>query len=432
MITRRKLLAALAPAPPKLNYILVLADDMGYGDIGPHTPHLNRLAADGVRLTDHSSCSPVCSPARAGLMTGLVPDRAGITGVLREQHDANHGLATGVKTMAGHFRDRGVKTALLGKWHLGMSAPYHPNRRGFDYFWGFLNGMHDYRTNLSAGGGGKGTRQTYENETPIQLEGYFPELLTRKAVGFVEQHRDQPYFLYLAHPLPHVPLQAPPGFMSREPRAIHGAMLSALDQTIGAVREALERTGQWDRTVLVFLSDNGWAKKVSPDQAPLGGNGPFRGGKYELFEGGIRSPCIVRWPGLSRPGAIARTPTWFADWLPTLTGAKTRDGRDIRDVIAGRKGDDKRLLAWRFEDALVKTPLCFAARKGKWKRLNDDVYDLSTDPSERNPIRSNRLERELNEWKAQLQASLKGRSLPSAGSNAIFPSALQPPTGRSS
>lgn len=409
MITRRKLLASLAPAPPQLNYVLVLADDMGYGDVGPHTPHLNRLAADGVRLTDHYSCSPVCSPARAGLMTGLVPDRVGITGVLREQHDAHHGLALGVKTMADHFRARGVKTALLGKWHLGMSAPYHPNRRGFDYFWGFLNGMHDYRTNLSAGGGGKGTRQTYENETPIKLNGYFPELLTRKAVEFVEQHRNQPYFLYLAHPLPHVPLQAPPGFASQEPRDVYGAMLSALDETIGAVRSALERTGQWDRTVMVFLSDNGWVKKVSLDQAPLGSNGPFRGGKYELFEGGIRSPGIVRWPGLSRPGTIATTPTWFADWVPTFTGVMTRDGRDIRDVIAGRKGDEKRLLAWRFEDALVKTPLTFAARQGKWKRLNDDVYDLAADPGEQHPIRSNRLEKELNDWKTQLQVLPMGR-----------------------
>ncbi|MBI2690062.1 MAG: sulfatase-like hydrolase/transferase [Acidobacteria bacterium] len=407
MISRRAFsglsVSAAFAASPKLNYILVLADDTGYGDIGKQTPHLNRLASGGIRFTDHYSCSPVCSPARAGLMTGLIPDRVGIFGVLREADDASHGLDLKTKTMADHFRAQGYKTALLGKWHLGMSEPYRPNRRGFDYFWGFLNGMHDYSTNLSAGGGGRGTRQTYENETPIELKSYFPALLARKAVEFIEANRDRPYFLYLATPLTHTPLQAPPDESASNNFEIYSAMLRYMDATIGQMREALERTGQWDRTVFIFLSDNGWVKKVTPDVAPVGSNGPLRGGKYELYEGGIRVPCIVRWPGLSHPGTTCSTPSWFPDWLPTLTGAKTRDGEDIRPLIAGKPGNTKRTLYWRFADRLVNTPLSYAARQGRWKRLDDELFDLAADPGEKHPIRSNRLRKELETFKAEVR-----------------------------
>jgi len=406
MITRRALLAGLAAAPQPLNYIVVLADDLGYGDLDNRAPHLRRLAADGVRFTGHYSCSPVCSPARAGLMTGLIPDRVGITGVLREKHDADHGLDLSVKTMADHFRAKGVRTALIGKWHLGMSAKYHPNRRGFDYFWGFLNGMHDYRTNLSAGGGGRGSRATFENEKPIELNGYFPDLMERKIVEFIEQNRSAPYFLYIAHPLPHTPLQAPPNEEVTDRHAVYGAMVNRLDSTIGAMRSALERTEQWDRTVVIFLSDNGWVKKVTPDVAPVGSNGQLSGGKYELYEGGIRIPCIVRWPGLSRPGTVTSTPSWFPDWVPTLTGGKTRDGVDLKPVIGGRRGEVNRLLCWRFADPLVKTPLSFAVRKGRWKRLEIDgkasVFDLAADPGEKNPLSSNQLAKELAVFRASL------------------------------
>jgi arylsulfatase A-like enzyme len=400
MLTRRQLFAA-APAlaraaAPRLNYILILADDLGYGDLACYgsatnpTPHLNRLAADGARFTDHYSCSPVCSPARAGLLTGLRPERAGVTGVLRDRDDAT-GLDLRLPTLADEFRKQGWRTALIGKWHLGVTEPYWPTRRGFDYFWGFLSGTIDYFTHESRGGGATGRRVTYENEKLVKLEGYYPELMTARAVRFIEENRAEPYFLYFSSPLPHTPLAAPERwtrpFRDRmdETRATYAGMVSCLDDAVGQMRAALERTGQWDRTVLVFLSDNGWVKKVTPQVAPAGSNAPFRGGKYELLEGGVRSPAIVRWPGLTRPGSVCREVSWFPDWLPTFTGRAAEDGVDLRGALAGRSLP-ARTLRWRFADAAVKTPPSLAARKGRWKFLQvgaeKRLFDLEKDPGE--------------------------------------------------
>jgi arylsulfatase A-like enzyme len=345
-----------------------------------------------------------------------VPDRVGVTGVLRDQNDST-GLSLNVRTMADHFRSQGRKTALIGKWHLGMSEPYHPIRRGFDSYWGFLNGTIDYQTHLSTGGGGRGTRTTYRNRAPLELSGYYPDLLNDQVVEFVEQNRSDPYFLFVAHALPHTPLQATgqwlKPFASNMPdvNARYAAMVACLDDCVGRMRSALERTGQWDRTVMVFISDNGWVKKVTPAVAPAGSNGPLRGGKYELYEGGIRVPCIVRWPGVTRPGTVSHGPSWFPDWLPTLTGHSSQDGRDLRSVLSGSAGPE-RGLCWRFADPLVKTPLCYAARRGKWKLLitGDEraLYDLAADPAEtKNRIDAEstvaaRLQRDLDFWMQSL------------------------------
>ncbi|MEZ5354543.1 MAG: sulfatase-like hydrolase/transferase [Bryobacteraceae bacterium] len=397
MMTRRRLLtAALQARPEPQNTILILADDLGFGDLGCYgstagtTPHLDRLAADGARLTGHYTCSPVCSPARAGLLTGLVPDRTGVTGVLRDPDD-HRGLDLNLATVATHLKRKGLATALIGKWHLGMPAPYQPRQRGFDYFWGFLNGTIDYETHLSLGGGGKGSRTTYENEKPIALRGYFPELAASKAVEYVESNRNRSYFLYLPLALPHTPLQVPDRWSDpflREgisaPQALYRGMLRCLDDGIGRLRAALERTGQWDRTRVIFVSDHGWVKKRDP--ADAGSNGELRGGKYELWEGGIRVPCVVRWPGLTRRGSTIDAVSWFPDWLPTLTGAQSRDGIDLRPALSGGTVPE-RDLCWRFEDRLVKTPLSFAIRRGQWKLLrigeSRALYNLIQDPGER-------------------------------------------------
>ncbi|MBI1895947.1 MAG: sulfatase-like hydrolase/transferase [Acidobacteria bacterium] len=429
--TRRQALsfsaAALAPPSERHNVILVLADDLGYGDIGCYgselgvTPHLDRLAADGVRFTAHYSCSPVCSPARAALMTGLVPDRTGVTGVLRDAADST-GLSLKCRTLADELRAQGRKTVLIGKWHLGMSEPYWPTRRGFDYFWGFLNGTIDYYTHRSLGGGGTGRRTTYENERPITLDGYYPELATAKAVEFVESNRSQPYFLFLSLALPHTPLQAPEKwvrpFRGRMPdaRARYAGMLRCLDDGIGQVRAALERTGQWSQTVIVFASDHGWVKKRTPEVAGAGRNEPFRGGKYELLEGGIRVPCIVYWPGLAKRGSVCTEPTWLADWFPTLTGKQTADGQDLHALLAGRRALQDRDLCWRFADALVHTPLSHAIRRGDWKLLDvgseRGLFDLSHDPAEernlsgRYPRVVADLERRLTVWTRSINRPL--------------------------
>ncbi|MFN7937517.1 MAG: sulfatase-like hydrolase/transferase [Bryobacteraceae bacterium] len=390
--SRREFLAALALAGRDPNFVLILADDLGYGDLGCFgavdsvTPNLDRLAQDGARLTNHYTGSPVCSPARASLMTGLIPDRTGVTGVLRDDDD-DTGLDLRLPTIASLLRDKGYTTALIGKWHLGMKGAYLPRKRGFDYFWGFLNGTIDYFTHLSKGGGATGQRTTYENEQPVELKGYFPDLATAKAVQFVESHAPRKWFLYLPLALPHTPLQAAPRWKKDESNAEYRGMLRSLDNTIGELRAALERTKQWDRTVVIFLSDHGWVKKRAPAEA--GSNGALRGGKYELYEGGIRVPCIVRWPGLTKPGSTIHTPCWFPDWLPTLAGKHTQDGVDIKNVLRGSTRADREFY-WRFEDSAVKTPLSFAIRYGKWKLLKVGtekwLFDLEQDPAEQRDL----------------------------------------------
>jgi arylsulfatase A-like enzyme len=429
-VTRRELMGAaalpFAPAAPKPNIIFVLADDLGYGDLGcygsdlPVTPHLDRLASEGMRFTAHYSCSPVCSPARASLMTGLAPQRTGVTGVLRDGDD-RAGLSLDCRTLGEELRSQGWKTGLIGKWHLGMSEPYWPTRRGFDYFWGFLNGTIDYYSHRSLGGGGTGGRTTYENERPVEIEGYFPELANAKAVEFIESNRASPFFLYVSHALPHTPLQAPGKWTASLParlppaRAAYAGMLRCLDSGIGEMRAALERTGQWSRTAIVFTSDNGWVKKRTPEVAIAGRNEPFRGGKYELLEGGIRVPAIVRWPGVTKPGSVSGEPSWFADWYPTLTGRRTLDGRDLRAWIGGAKPPATRDLCWRFADPLVQTPLSQAIRRGPWKFLEvgseRKLYNLDGDPGEaqdlagRHPRVAQDLQRRLAEWALEVGAS---------------------------
>ncbi len=415
-------IAWLAAGQPR-NVILMLADDLGYGDLGCYgsttgaTPHLDRIAAEGLRFTQHYSCSPVCSPARAGLMTGLAPDRTGVTGVLRDKDD-HRGLALGLPTIASMLRNQGRRTALIGKWHLGMAGEYLPRRRGFDYFWGFLNGTIDYDTHLSKGGGATGSRTTYENEQPIALEGYFPDLATQKAVDYIEAHTTHPYFLYLPLALPHTPIQAPERWVKpfrgrvTEQQAVYQGMVRCMDHTVGEVRKALERTGQWDRTAFVFLSDHGWVKKRPPAEA--GSNGALRGGKYELYEGGIRVPAIVRWPGLTRPGTITAALSWFPDWFPTLTGAPSVDGRDLTPVLRGRTPRGDRELCWRFQDSAVGTPLSHAIRRGKWKLIDVGgerrLYNVETDPGESRDLSGTQpavvagLEKRLERWRRSLSA----------------------------
>lgn len=426
MLTRREFLAGAAAAgarPRRLNVVLILADDLGYGDLGcygsatHHSPHLDRLAKEGTRFTDHYSASPVCSPARAALLTGLVPDRTGVTGVLRDGAD-HAGLALHLTTMADEFRRQGFRTALIGKWHLGMSEKYWPMHRGFDYFWGFLNGTIDYYTHVSLGGGGRGQRTTYENERAAKWDGYFPDLATARAVRFIEENSSAPYFLFFSLALPHTPFQVPERWAERyrgkmtESQALYAGMVECLDDSVGQVRAALERTGQWDRTILIFLSDNGWVKRGNPKTAEAGSNGPFRGGKYELYEGGIRVPCIVRWPGVTRAGSLSGGASWFPDWFPTLTGKPTRDGIDLRTALSSGTPPPQRDLCWRFEDTLVKTPLSHAIRRGRWKLLEVGsekmLFDLADDPGERRSLIASQravaaeLENRLQGWKRRL------------------------------
>jgi len=448
MMTRRNLLAsmsgALLPPPlPQPNIVLILADDLGYGDIGCfgstriRTPALDRMATEGVRLTTHYVASPVCSPSRAGLLTGRYSQRTGVTGVLRETDDAT-GLSLQEVTVADVLGRNGYATGLVGKWHLGMSPGYWPRRRGFQSYYGFLNGVIDHFSQMSTGGGGKGTRTTYRNEERIAEEGYFPELLNREAVRFVETADPaRSFFLYFAHPLPHLPLQAPDQWLSRyrnltdRNQATYAAMVSCMDDGIGRLLDAVRRRPAGRETLVVFLSDNGWSKltRGNPSRS-AGDNRPFRGGKYELLEGGLRSPCIAWWPGRIKAGGTLPEITCALDWFPTLKAIagidapdKNRlDGRNILPVLTHNKRLPERQLFWEFQDDLVGTPLSYAVRKGRWKYLKvgeaEMLYDLHSDSGETRNVATrhadilSELRAGHSAWRTEIESGASAAKLP--------------------
>lgn len=390
------------------NILLILADDLGYADLGCFgskdilTPNLDRLSARGARLINHYVCSPVCSPSRAGLLTGRYPHRTGVTGVLREQDDET-GLSLKEVTIADILSSAGYETALIGKWHLGMPAAYWPRQRGFQFFYGFLNGTIDYYTHLSLGGGWKGRHTTYRNEQLFEESGYYPDLLSGEAVRFLEKPRKKPFFLFLSLPLPHLPLQVPERWsavykqLNNPDRAIYAGMVSSMDEGIGQVLGAIEKKGLEEQTLVIFLSDHGWVKKQA-ETSHIGDNGPFRGGKYELTEGGIRSACIVRWPTRIRSGTVLKVVISSLDWFPTLCHAARRnsklkneiDGLNILPALTNKRPVPERTLFWAFRDDLMKTPQSYAARRGRWKYLcvaNDEMlFNLETDPGESNDL----------------------------------------------
>ena len=430
MLSRREILAAplAAAARPKArpNIVLILADDLGYGDVGCfgspaiRTPRLDRLAAEGARLTGHYVCSPVCSPSRAGLLTGRYPQRCGVTGVLRDPDDGR-GMALSEVTLAEVLAGQGYDTALVGKWHLGMPPAYRPGRRGFRHFYGFLNGAIDYDTHLSAGGGWTGKRTTFRGDDPVEENGYYAELLHREAVRYIEQAR-RPFFLYFASPLPHQPLKVPAEWsapyrsLGDPAKAAYAGMVACLDHGIGQVLDALDRTGAARDTIVIFLSDNGWTK-IGRKAQEIGSNAPFRGGKYELTEGGVRSPALVRWPARIRPGTVLDHPVTSLDWFPTLAAAAgvtapprhALDGASLLSLLTAGRAPRERTLFWAFEDKLVGTPMSYAARRGPWKLLDVGgkrcLYDLSADPREsrdlagQNAAVMRRLERDLAAWR---------------------------------
>lgn len=323
------LAACAAPPEPPPNLVLIVADDLGWGDLGCYggeleTPHLDALAAGGLRFTDHHSAGAVCSPTRASLLTGRYPQRAGLAGVVYADPDRperGHGLAAEERTLAEALREAGYATALVGKWHLGYRAAYSPTRHGFDRFRGFKSGNVDYRSHVDQAG----AADWWWDEEPRPEEGFATRLLTRHAVEFVEQHRAGPFFLLLAHGAPHYPYQGPgdPALRAvkrprpaaeRDPttaekRARYATMVRELDASVGRLVDRLDELDLRERTLLVFLSDNG--------ANAVGSNAPWRGTKGTLWEGGHRVPAIASWPGRIAPGVEPGT-VHTNDWMPTL------------------------------------------------------------------------------------------------------------------
>jgi arylsulfatase A-like enzyme len=435
-MTRRSFLgsaftAALAQPPAKPNVVVIVADDLGIGDVGCYgardakTPYLDRLAADGIRFTDWHANSPVCSPSRASLLTGKYPQRCGIPQILFSRPDFNvPGLRAGETTLAGELKKQGYRTSAIGKWHLGTTPESRPLKQGFDSFFGFYSGWIDYYSHRYYTLGGQPVfHDFWRNDTEVWEEpAYQTELLAREAKTFIgAQSAAQPFFLYLAFGAPHYPMMAPQKYLERFPasmdrdRRLHLAVVAALDDAVGEVRSALQRAGLDRNTCVFFMSDNGATHEVRADHRGRpyegGSNKPYRGWKGSLFEGGIRVPALLAWPGAVKPGTVDE-PLAAMDLAPTLLHAtKPFDGADISALLRNRTPLAERTIVWEYDGQV-------AARRGRWKLVtgyraglgepltqDDWLSDVAADPAEtRNVAAANRevvemMKREMATWR---------------------------------
>lgn len=410
-----------ADPPRRPNVVFLLADDLGWGDVGWHggeirTPNLDKLAAAGARL-ERFYVQPVCSPTRAALMTGRYPMRHGLqVGVVRPW--ADYGLPLDEKTLPQGLKEAGYSTAIVGKWHLGHAAPeYLPTRRGFDRQYGHYNGALDYFTHDRDGG-----FDWHRDDRESRDEGYSTHLLAREAARIVADHDpSRPLFLYVPFNAVHAPHQVPESYKApyahlAEPRRTYAGMLAAMDEAVGSIVAAVERKGIGKDTLFIFSSDNG-----GPNPGRVTTNGPLRGAKATVYEGGVRVPAFATWPGRIKAGEVT-APLHMVDWYPTLLtlagastlGPKPLDGRDAWGAIAEGKpsphdeillntapgGGAIRVGGWKLivggaasdppdGEAEAPAPAKKAARKKAGAARDPgaiELYDLDADPNERNDL----------------------------------------------
>ena len=370
--------------PVRPNILLILVDDMGYGDIGAfgnpqvRTPALDALCGEGVALTQQYAGSPVCAPSRASLLTGRYPHRTGVIDTLDAR--GTERLSLDETTLADILRASGYATGLVGKWHLGSLDPrYHPNARGFDEFAGFRGGWSDYweyRLEL--------------NDSVRPADGqYLTDLLTGQAVQFIERHREQPFFLHVTYNAPHFPLQVPDahadpfresGSYTEGVSRVYG-MNHCIDVGVGRMLEALEQHGLADNTLVVFASDNGPHLSEWDGLDLVRPNGDFAGAKALVYEGGIRVPGVVRWPAGLDGGRRVDGLVHFTDWMPTLLAAGGAippndlplDGQDVWPTLRGEKGgvDTRRFWQWNRYSPIRNVNA--AMRDGPWKLVRPMV-----------------------------------------------------------
>lgn len=415
------------PALKKPNFVVIMSDDQGYGDLSCmgatdfRTPHLDRLAESGARCTDFYSNSPVCSPSRTSLLTGRYPANAGVRSILYG-YRTTPGLTPEVPTSAALLRAAGYRTALVGKWHLGMARGSRPEDHGFEDSFGFLAGSIDYFSHIHYGPNNRKVKlgdtilegtplhDLWENGREVWRDGhYFTALVTDKAVSYIREHggADQPFYLHVAYNAPHFPMHAPAKYKERFPhlpwdRQIMAAMLSAMDDGVGAILDELERQGQRDNTFVVFMSDNGPSREIrnwlDGRQDPYygGTTGRLKGHKFSLFEGGIRVPGIMSWPARIPPGQLIREPMVAMDLLPTFLASSGEDPRccefdgvDVSAVLTSQAPSPHGDIFW-------EQGRQTAIRRGKWKLVlngqlveeeaaSDSIFlsDLEADMGER-------------------------------------------------
>jgi arylsulfatase A len=386
--------AASASAARRPNFVLILADDMGYGDIGPYgvkdirTPHLDRLAREGVKLTDFYANGPNCTPTRAALMTGRWQQRVGLEWATTPFDKGVTELPPGEPTVARLLKDAGYRTAIFGKWHLGYDIARGPLAHGFDEFFGLLTGnvdmySHRYRT---------GTPDLYEQAKPVTREGYLTDLLTERAVDFIGRSAGgrEPFFLYVPYNAVHWPFQRPgnPEDVRTQQtwydgtREDYARMLERMDEGIGRILAALDRHGLARDTLVIFTDDNGGER--------LSRSAPLFHHKSTLWEGGIRVPCLLRWPGTLPAGNVSAQMTITMDLTATMlatagvTPQRPLDGVNLLPVWQARAPLAERAFFWRINRPERRQK---AVRRGRWKYVLDGeiemLFDLSRDVGER-------------------------------------------------
>jgi arylsulfatase A-like enzyme len=419
------------------NIVYIMTDDVGYGDLSSYgatdlrTPVLDQLARQGVRFTDFYSNGPTCSPTRAGLMTGRYQQRYGIEMPLGTgSRGAGTGLVADANSLPRLLKNAGYRTALFGKWHLGYEPERSPVAHGFDQFFGFKSGYIDYYTHND----GQGDPDLWEGDKPASVEGYMTDLITQRAVKYIRENAGAPFFLSLQYSAAHWPYQ-PPGKPSVAPRnAVHVqpheedastradyvAMLEHADKGIGEVLRALDAAGIAGNTLVIFTNDNGgeWLSR----------NAPLSNRKFSVWEGGIRVPAIMRWPGVIPEGQVLGQVGITMDLTRTMLGVAgvqlpadyRPDGIDLLPIVSGRAPQVPRTLFWRAGEAV-------AVRSGDLKLiaqgLSRFVFDVRRDPAERNDLTNmsqrdaRRLQGLIDEWVRDVDAEKAVRNPAPAASD---------------
>jgi arylsulfatase A-like enzyme len=401
-----------ASRPP--NFIVIFTDDQGYQDVGCFgspdiaTPNLDRMAAEGVRFTDFYTAAPVCSPARAAILTGCYPPRVGVTKVLFP--NSRVGLNPDEITIADLLRTRGYATACVGKWHLGHLPEFLPTRQGFDSYFGIPYSNDMKPTPLM--------RDTSVVEEPARQE-TLTRRYTEEAVRFIAANRKRPFFVYLAHTFPHVPLHAAAAFKGKSRRGRYGDTIEEIDWGVGELIRCLKKLGLDRDTLIVFTSDNGpWLGKGKNGGSAL----PLRGGKFSTWEGGMRMPTIMRWPGTMPAGKTCREVAATIDLLPTFAAlARARlptdrviDGRNILPLIQKPERAKSPHQGFYY----YKGGNLQAVRSGTWKLRKEGrapaLYDLARDIGEEKDVSAQNpaVARQLQAMMSQFNKSLKARSRP--------------------
>ena len=400
------LLSISSWAATKPNIVVIVADDLGYGDLSCYgakdlkSPNLDSLMASGLRFTNFYANCPVCSPTRAALLSGKYQERVGVPGVIRTYPEGNWGyLSPSATLLPQALKTKSYRTAAIGKWHLGLDDEAHPNTRGFDHFHGFLGDMmDDYYKHRRHG-------QHYMrlNQESVDPEGHATDIFTNWTINYLaseaKEKADAPFFLYLAYNAPHTPIQPPKDWLEKvkareegidEKRAKLVALIEHMDDSIGKVIAALKENGQWENTLLFFVSDNGGQLNVGGDC------GNLRGGKQDMYEGGIRVPACAVWPGVIKPATTDFTAITMDIFSTAMEAAGAKNAEDLDGqsflplLKTGMQVAQKRDLFFTRREGNLRYmgEVSWAMKRGKWKLVKNspmnawELFDLEKDPLE--------------------------------------------------